>query len=51
MALRKELLPPLLPADQITGDYQRNMFELRDLVTDAIRSPGKPRLDKPPCPR
>jgi antiviral defense system Shedu protein SduA len=42
--LRSELLPPLLPAEQITGDYRRSVSELRDTVSDAINSPGKPRL-------
>jgi hypothetical protein len=42
--LRSELFPPLLPAEKITGDYRRSVSELRDTVSDAINSPGKPRL-------
>jgi hypothetical protein len=42
--LRGALLPPLLPVDQIAGDYRPVMSELKDSISNALLSPGKPKL-------
>jgi len=42
--LRSALLPSLLPADQIKGDYRPAASELKDSISNALLSPGKPNL-------
>lgn len=41
--LRGEILRKVLPAEEVKGDYRLGLTELRELVSNALYSPGVPR--------